>query len=647
MKELTDINSMWLNSSSVYNELVAFGVRHSCTVRDQDGKIRESAEFKKYTYGDVEKMITSLGAGLCAIGLREHESVAIISENSLEWFIADMAIMGNRALDVPRGISSTDDELIYILTHADVKVAFVQDAEQLERIKKIRDKIPKLESIVVLSKEFSHSSEEKSIYSLDQLIAEGKNSEDEDVFRKRRKSTEGEDIATLIYTSGTTGQPKGIPLTHANLMNNIKSVPSLADFNSSDRFLSILPIWHIFERELEYIELSVGASIWYSSKLTLLKDFQKVKPTYMASVPRIWLSVYNGVMSNLRNKGKEELFKKFYTHSIKVIKARRYKKHRQYLLIGSEPEKCKASLMDYLNHKIADILIYSKIREKVGGAFKAGFSGGGSLPDYIDDFFEVIGIALLEGYGLTETAPILALRSMAHRIPYTVGQPLGETKIKILDSSGNEITDSSKGDIWVSGSQVMQGYYKNDEETEKIIRVDENGCRWLNTGDIGRWAQTGDISIIGRSKSTIVLLGGENIEPEPIEGQLLSSDLFEQVMVCGQDQEYLTLLIVPNLDKLKNECFKNGITYTKTAVKHLLQNSKLKNIFDNEIKTLISEENGFKEIEFIHNCCFTAPFAHEDDTLTQTFKVKRNKVAARDISLIRDMYPHYNEGRTE
>lgn len=645
MNYLMHLNDMWCRTCEQYGDRTAFGVRYSDSERDENGKIHEVSYFKTYTYSEVEEMVSQVGAGLAAIGLKEGERVAIISENRLEWIIADLAVLGNRALDVPRGVSSTDSEIVFILNHSECRIAFVESESELKRLQALREELPNLEIIIVLSEEFTAS--EDSVYSFKEIKEKGCDPEMLNLFKERRAQTNPQDLATIIYTSGTTGEPKGIPLTHFNLIQNINAIPDMNGLNSEDRFLSILPIWHVFEREFEYLELSVGASIWYTSKLTLLKDMQEVQPTFMASVPRIWLAVYNGVIASLRNKGKEELFNKLFAHSLKVVRARRYKQDRQYNLIGTRHRACKASPMDHLFHFIADKLIYKKIRQKVGGAFRAGISGGASLPGYIDDFFEVIGVSLLEGYGLTETGPILTARTFDHLIPYTAGQPLPNTEFRILDSSGNEISDSEKGVIWVSAPQVMNGYYKNDEETSKVMSTDEQGRRWFNTGDIGRRLESGDISIIGRDKCTIVLLGGENIEPEPIEDKLLSSRYFDQVMVCGQDQENLTLLICPNEEALTEACSKEGITFDAKKLSELSGDERIRKIIMDEITALVSQENGFKEIEQIHDFRVVLPFSTDDDTLTQTFKTKRFNVTKRDFEKIKSMYPHFNRSRVD
>lgn len=640
------LNEMWLNSVSEYSDRRAICVRHSDPIKLPSGKISETVSYTPTTYQELESMISDVGKGLIKLGLNEREAVGVIGENCIRWIICDLAVLGNRAYNVPRGSSSTQDEILYILKHAEAKIVIVGDEKELQRVLQSRGQLPKLSSIIVLDQNFKDTCISENIYSFDYVLNLGKQATDREValFNKRRNDTLPSDIATIMYTSGTSGTPKGIPLTHSNIMHNVETLPFMLHFNSSDRFLSILPIWHTFERAMEYILLRAGGSIWYTSPLTILKDFSMVNPTYLVSVPRIWISIYKGVMAKVRRSKKEEHFARFYQHSLKLINARRYRQHRQYLLAGEEPCKKSASLADYLFHFLGNLLIYSKMRKKLGNNFTAGISGGGSLPEYIDDFFEVLGVTLLEGYGLTETSPVLCVRTLEHRIPYTVGRPLPQTDIKIMDEDGKELSSGEKGTVWVHGPQIMKGYYKNPEETAKVMMKDRENRLWFNTGDLGRKTRDGDLTILGRIKDTIVLIGGENIEPAQIEKTLKRSEYIDQVMVCGQDQEHLTALIVPDEKLIKAECAKLNTEYKKEEVKELSKNEKLKKVYREIIEGLISEGDGFKEIELIHNIAFTEPFTPESGTLTNTLKVKRHEVQKRDEQLIRDMYPHYNEG---
>jgi len=639
------INEMWLNSVAAYQDKNAFCVRNSEAVELADHKIDEVITYSHTTYSQMESLVTALGVGLIEIGLKEKEVVGIISENCIRWMICDLAILGNRAYDVPRGTETTIEDIKYTLGFSEVEIVIAENENELARVLEIKEQLPKIKSIIVLDENYKSSKADRDIYSFDDLIGIGKkaSAEKQELFYKRRRETKASDLATLIFTSGTTGTPKGIPLSHGNMMHNVGTLPFTFNLNSSDKFLSVLPIWHIFERMVEYMGIRIGASIWYTSSSTILKDLAVVEPTWMASVPRIWISVYNAVMMNIRRSGKEKLFKKLFDHSLKVVEVRRYKEKRQYLLDTEQAKKMKASLIDNLFHLIGDLLIYSKVRAKLGSNFIAGVSGGGSLPEYIDDFFEVIGVKLLDGYGLTETSPALCVRTLDNLMPYTVGRPLPDTEIKILNDNGVEVKNSEKGVIWVCGPQVMEGYYKNPEETDKVMKKDKENRTWFNTGDLGRRTKYGDIAILGRVKDTIVLISGENVEPAKIERTLLKSEYVDHVMVCGQDQEYLTALIVPNEEQLERECKKLKIKFDKGNIPGLLGNKVIKDLFTGVINKNICRSTGFEENEFIHNIIFVKPFTPKDDTMTNSTKIKRHKVWERECHAIKSMYPNYNE----
>jgi len=630
------INEMWIRSSVEFA-----GNRAICYRKSADAE-----SFEQVTYAQLELMVVNFGKGLIELGLKEREPVGIIAENCLRWMICDLAVLGNGAYDIPRGTTSTREENFYILDHSEAKFVILESEEKLRELLEVRKKLHRLKVFIVMDPGFRGTDEKEGIYSFDHVDELGRKAADEveAVFRKRRGETGPSDTATLLYTSGTTGTPKGIALTHRNLMHNVETVPFMVQVKASDMFLSILPVWHILERTSEYMGFRVGTSLWYTSPLAVLKDLAAVNPTHMISVPRIWISVYNGVKSKLRLSGKEHLFNTFYRHSLRVMNRRRYRQNRMHLHKGEEPVKPDVSLIDYIMHSLGDLLIYSKVRKKVGTNFRAAVSGGGSLPEYIDDFFEVIGLTLLEGYGLTETSPVLCVRTPDHRIPYTVGRPLPGTLVRILDENRQPVPGSEMGAIWVSGPQVMDGYYREPKLTEEVMLTDDDGQKWFDTGDLGCVTKYGDIVIMGRAKDTIVLIGGENVEPEKIETALQASVYIDQVMVCGQDQEYLTALIVPDGEVLRETCRERGIPFPGENIPGLSRNPELMKFFMDIVGSLISPEKGFKEIEFIHNIVFTRPFSTDDETFTNTMKLKRRNIIRRDEALIKGMYPHFNEG---
>ncbi len=646
------LNEVWVRSSTQFKDLPVVQNRVSKTIKKGD-RIDEEVTFKPVTYKAFEVLIKNFAHGLISLGLKEEEAVGLIAENSMRWLVADFAVLGNRCFDVPRGCSSTLDEIKFILTHSEARFVIVEDQEQLDRLMEIRKKLSKVSTIIVLSEDFKEGDAKQGIYSYNEVLNLGKEyykklpAGKKDILKKRREKTSSKDLATIMYTSGTTGKPKGIPLTHGNIMHIVETVPFMMNVHSDDVFLSILPIWHAFERTLEYCTFRVGASICYTTRLTIVKDMQVVDPTYMASVPRIWIAIYNNVMANIKHAKKEKLFNKLYKHSLKVLHARRQAENREYLLGDEKEKEAKVTVKDYFYHYVANTMIYSKVRAKLGKNFTAAVSGGGALPRYVDDFFEIIGVPILEGYGLTETSPILTARTFTHRIPYTCGSTIPQTEIKVCDEEGNPVPDGVKGVVWVNGPQVMSGYYKNKAETKRVMKKDKNGTVWFDTGDLGVISAYGDLSILGRIKDTIVLIGGENVEPEPIEAALLSSDYIEQVMLVGQDQEFLAALIVPNESELRKLCREHKVTFKKDDIPSLVEHNAIKNFYRKLLRQIVSIKTGFKDVELVSRMTFVKPFTPEDETLSLTQKVKRHKVFERDEDAIRSIYPKYNETRKD
>lgn len=517
-------------------------------------------KFQFVTYGELWLQAESLSAALIELGVAHREHVGLLSDNRVEWIITDMAVLLSGAADVPRGSDVTDSDINYIIPHADIQILFVENKIILEKIQKNRNHLPKLKTIILMEKN------SKSLYgalNLYDLIEKGKKilQKNPTVVQDRIEKIEPSDLFTLIYTSGTTGTPKGVMLTHKNKLSQIENVP--IKISSEDRILSILPIWHIFERAFEMISIAGGACTYYTNVRNLKEDLKIVKPTFLASAPRLWESIYLGIQNNLE---KTSLFKKFLFHlayfcSKEVQHSFRYLKGKVLILeeksLLEEIVAFFKSILTifflFIPYKILDKIVLSKIREATGGELKGSCSGGGALLFHVDEFFNNIGIPVLEGYGMTETSPVISVRTYKDLVIGTVGTIYPNTEIKLLDlQTGNQIYPGKngigkKGEIHVKGPQVMRGYYKNVEATNKVLK---DG--WLNTGDIGIMTRNNCLKIVGRSKETIVLLGGENIEPVPIENKLLQSPYIDQCMVIGQDQKYLSVLIVPKLDRFLN-----------------------------------------------------------------------------------------------
>ena len=482
-----------------------------------------------------------------------------------------------------------------------------------------------------------------NIYSFQEVskIGQEKIDKGDTGFDELSKAAKEDDLATIIYTSGTTSDPKGVMLTHANFMHNILVTPPVQEINQNDRFLSILPSWHIFERTAEYIALSVGASIAYSKpfKQILLPDLAEEKPTILVSVPRIWESVHQGVISKAE-KG-SSLQKKIFDWAFDTGK--KYKKAERIVnqtiplfdKTESTPEEIREAQKTMTSsgwkYRLADKLVFKKIRAVTGGQLRFAISGGGALPENVDKFFDVAGIMVCEGYGLTETAPVLCARNPKYCIISTVGPTLPEVEIKIVDKDNlnKELPNGEIGVVLTKGPMVMKGYYKNEEKTAQVI---QNG--WFNTGDLGRKTKNGKfLQLVGRTKDTIVLRGGENIEPRPLEEKLIESEYINMVVVVGQDKSRLGALIVPNFEKLKSFCEKEHIKFSNDD--ELIKEPKIISLFQKEARRLISKENGFMPYETaIAVALLPHELTVESGELTETLKVKRFEIHKKYEELI-------------
>jgi long-chain acyl-CoA synthetase len=627
----TTLNEMIRESATKYGELPAL-------------KIREGDVFQPITYKELYEIIEALDTGLIDLGIGKGDHIGLISDNRYEWIMCDLAILGTGARDVPRGSDSTALELEFILRHAEIETSFVENAKQLNKLYAIAENLPKLKNLIVISEDGAIHPDDYPLINVFTMQGVRKKGEKllekgDTRFRDAAMAVTKDDLATIIYTSGTTGEPKGVMLSHGNIMHNVINSPKNVPITTGDRFLSILPAWHSFERTVEYVLLYVGASNAYSKPTAqiLMKDLELEKPNYIASVPRIWEALYNAIHYKISKESvlKRSIFHAFVNAGIKHHKSW-LRMHKLLPVFRPQPlfkrtGEYLVSLLRMLLLRpailIGDKLVYSQIREKTGGELKAGISGGGALQEHIDDFFAGIGLCVLEGYGLTETSPIIAVRTFERPIPYTVGPLLRDVEVKIVDESGKELPKGEKGIVTVKGPLVMQGYYKNEKATKEVLSPDG----WLNTGDLGRLTYTGELQITGRAKDTIVLLGGENIEPSPIEQKLSASRFIRQVMVIGQDRKLLGALIVPDFEELTSYAGSAHISFSKSE--DLIEDPQIKNLFREEIKALISPKHGFRNVEYISNFTLLPKEFEVGRELTHTLKMRRN--------LINDLYRGY------
>lgn len=590
--------------------------------------------FESISAEKLYNLVKTFALGLLEIGIKRDEHIGLLSDNRKEWLISDFAILSLGCIDVPRGSDSTTDELKYILSHAECGITLVENETLLAKIISIKKDLLKLKIIVVMDSEYTVPKTKQkgmTVYSFPEIMRIGANTKKPaDFFEKEIEKGKTTDLATIIYTSGTTGEPKGVMLNHANFMHQIEAPFTPLDVRKGDVVLSVLPVWHAYERSVEYFILFAGCTLAYSKPIAkvMIQDMEEVKPAIFPSVPRIWERIRGAIYRKVKSEGgvKFGIFKFFVMIGGAHVKLKsmirgllpRFKKRSRILdiLIAIIPFILLTPLK-----LIGSLLVFGKIKKRLGGKFKFGISGAGALPPYIDNFFASAGVCLLEGYGLTEAAPIVSVRNYKHPVTGTIGPPLPKISIKILDESGNELSYGKKGVLYIKGPNVMKGYYKKPEETKEVISEDG----WLNTGDLAMVTQNGEIKIMGREKETIVLMGGENIEPGPIEDTILQSDFIEQVMIVGQDEKYLAALVIPAADNLEQYIKDTGLKGLNTPEK-ISVSPEIKNFLLSEIKERINIKKGFKIYELINRIKILPKPFEIGKEMTHTLKLKKSVI---------------------
>ncbi len=604
--------------------------------------------FRPTSFKDFYQEILIAAAGLLELGVVRGDHIGLISDNRREWLVTDLAVLSIGAADVPRGNDSTAREIAYILGFSDCKVSFAENKRQAEKILSHKEELPLLSTLVLfdkLSDEDITAASAAGVRILDyvELLKLGttRRSFNRDEVEAEMDKGQRDDLATIIFTSGTTGEPKGVCLSHGNFLHQLPSLPGIIDVKPGDVWLTVLPVWHSFERIMEYVAPERSSALAYSKPIgaVMLPDFETIKPQWMASVPRIWESVRDGVYRNIRQHGgiKKVLFNFF----VRIGAIHQFFKNMTFGLLPNFHGRNRIldSVIGFLPwllllplRALGNALVFGKIKAKLGGRFQAGISGGGALPSQVDEFFSAVGVTLLEGYGLTETAPVIAVRKQSKPRPGCVGQIIQDTEVKIVDDDGKTLSSGHKGLIMVRGGQVMKGYLKKPEATARVLSSDG----WFNTGDLGMLTHDYEIKITGRAKDTIVLRGGENVEPAPIEEKIRESDYVFQCMVIGQDQKYLAALIVPSQDNIAAFAKENNIA--GSDYEGLLTQPEVNELIANEISSLISAQNGFKPFERVFKFHLLPKVFEVGVELSHKQEVMRHKVVELYAKEVRELF---------
>jgi long-chain acyl-CoA synthetase len=593
--------------------------------------------FQPTTFTQFHDEVLTCAAGLRDIGIKRGDHVGFVSDNRKEWLILDLGLLSLGAADVPRGCDSRAEELAYILSFGDCKTVVLENEAQMEKILSQREKMPQLSMFIIIDNDFDKAKYSAALTGISvvgyrDIMEKGKTF----ITNEGNKSIIAEielgkidDVATIIFTSGTTGEPKGVMLSHNNILNQAINAYPFIQFEQKDVWLTVLPVWNSFERAMQYIALYTGGTLAYSKPVgpIMLADFQKVRPQWLTAVPRLWEALRAGVYRNAAASGKVKLLNFFVSVSATHQKFKN-------MILGRAPQfKRRIVLFDILIaiipflllsplRGLANLLVFKKIKNMLGGKLKAGISGGAALPETVDKFFGAAGIKILEGYGLTETAPVVAVRLCHNPVAETLGPQFINCEITIRDpDTFKEMKPGQKGVVYVRGVQVMKGYYKRPEETKKVI--DSEG--WFNTGDIGLKTWKGELKLTGRAKDTIVLLGGENIEPVPIEDKIRDSIYIDHAVVLGQDKKYLAALIVPNFDNIEAYAKQNAVTWMDKE--GLVKSPEIRKLIQSEINERVSLKTGFRGFEMIFRSVPVAKPFEPGKELSGKMDYKRHTIA--------------------
>jgi len=568
-----------------------------------------NGEWQKLTFGEVGQIVENLAFGLAAAGIENGDKVAILSHNQSKWPMADFAITGLGAATVTVYPTLISSQIRYIIENSDTKLIFVEDEEQTAKVLEFLDSTPGLEKIVIMNDKTNDDERFISFSELMKIGSEFKTKADF-TFRDRAKAVKPDDLLTLIYTSGTTGDPKGVMLSHKNLASNIKAGRQEILITPDDIFLSFLPLSHSFERMVGHLSaFSANSQVYYAESIeTVAANMQEVHPTIVVAVPRFFEKVHGRVLDKVSND--PAIRQKIFHWALGVGQ-----KSAKFLTRGKKPTGFLAT-----KFAIADKLVFSKLKERVGGALRFFVSGGAPLSKDIGEFFASANIPILEGYGLTETSPVITVNRTDLFKFGTVGSTIDEVEVKIAED----------GEILCKGPNVMLGYYKNQAATDEAI--DSDG--WFHTGDVGHFDEDNYLIITDRIKNLLVTSGGKNIAPAQLENALIMSKYIEQCVAIGDRRNFVSALIVPMRENLVAWAESEGLS--TSDYNNLLNNPAVQGLFDAELaKTM----EGFSHYEIIKKFALLPDlWTIESGEITPSLKVKRKVVIEKNAELIESIY---------
>ena len=595
------ISEMFISVTNKYADKAAYGYK-------------EEEVWKELTFGEVRSYVEKISGGLKNLGLKPGDHVSIVSENSRWWAMSDYGILSAKGVTTTIYPTLPAKMVKWIIQHSESRFLFCGDKKQTEKVLPMLNDLKNIIKVIVMD---DTSFDHPNIITMKELIEFGETYRkgNPDDFEKDAMSIKKDDPLTLIYTSGTTGVPKGVMLTHGNLTSNIISSSQVIIVTDQDVFLSFLPLSHTFERMAgHFFPFTVSAKVCYAESIEKVADnIREVHPTIMIAVPRLYEKMYAKINANVA--ASSSLKQSIFWWSIKTGRKAVEKRNRgksNGIFLG-------------MKLKIANKLVFHKLHEVFGGRMRFFVSGGAPLSKEIGEFFDAAGIIIIEGYGLTETSPVITANLLEKYILGTVGPPLPGIEVKIADD----------GEILTRGPNVMKGYFKDEVSTKEVF--DEDG--WFYTGDIGEFNEDGYLVITDRKKNILVTSGGKNVAPQPMENTLVTSKWIEQIIVIGDRRRFISALIVPAFPSLEEWAKEKGLEWEDR--KTLVKLPDVKELYD---KVIDESMGGFAQFEKVKKYALLSDeFTIESGELTPSLKVRRDIVEKKYADLIDDIYRENEE----
>jgi long-chain acyl-CoA synthetase len=587
---------------------LAFMIRESVRAHGAKTAMRHKVgdSWQAISYAELGERVQAVAKALLELGIQEGDMVGIFARNAPEWAIADFGILAAKAVSVPIYATNTADQAEYVASDAGLKLAFVGDQAQYDKVMSFRGSTPQLRSVIAFDGA-TRLSGDGSLH-FDDFIRMGAASPRGAEVEKRLESATSQDVATLIYTSGTTGEPKGAVLTHANFFHQFRAIDDRFEVGTQDRSICFLPLSHAYERLWSYYVFRCGAENNYiADPKDVITSMPDVKPTAMVSVPRLYEKICAAVLERI---GKASAARRaLFRWSMEVGRVYQYRKK----------EKRPVGLLLALKHRVADALVLSKIRDVVGGEKNFFSAGGAPLSQEVEEFFFAAGLLICQGYGLTETSPMLTCNAPGAFKFGTVGRPILGCEIRIAES----------GEILARGGNVMKGYYKKPNETAAAF---EDG--WFKTGDVGAIDEDGFLHITDRIKDLIITSQGKNIAPQHIEAMFGTDPFVEQVAVLGDKRNYVSALVVPSFPALEQHARENGVPFASRE--ELVRRPEIGAFYERRIQAINEHLSGYEQIKRF--TLMPSEFTQDGGELTPTLKVKRRFVEKKYRAAIDAMY---------